>query len=164
MLPNPAEMPFPGIQYTLPNYAGGNCYTRDTAAFAFALQQSCNTPFASIALDLGQEAIADQAEKFGFGQDLGDQLKLDSAPSVFPTETLDDAGLAQSVDRPARRPGHPAADQHDDRCDRQRRGADAAEPDQGRAFPGPAGPSASRNPRPCGPPPPRRLPGRSPSG
>ncbi len=95
-LPNPAEMSFPGIQYKLPNYAGGNCYTRDTASFAFALQQSCNTPFASIALDLGQEAIADQAEKFGFGQDFGDQLKLDSAPSLFPTEPLDDASLAQS--------------------------------------------------------------------
>ena len=30
-LPNPAEMSFPGIQYRLPNYAGGNCYTRNTA-------------------------------------------------------------------------------------------------------------------------------------
>ena len=67
-LPNPAEMPFPGIQYKLPNYAGGNCYTRNTASFAFALQQSCNTPFASIALDLGQDAIAEQAKKFGFGR------------------------------------------------------------------------------------------------
>src|SRR6476660_8174312 len=96
VLPNPAEMPFPGIQYKLPNYAGGNCYTRDTATFAFALQQSCNTPFASIALDLGQKAIGDQAAKFGFGQDFGDQLKLESAPSFFPSEPLDDAGLAQS--------------------------------------------------------------------
>ena len=96
-LPNPAELPFPGIQYKLPNYAGGNCYTRDTASFAFALQQSCNTPFAKIALDLGQKAIADQAAKFGFGQDFGDQLKLDSAKSFFPTEPLDDAGLAQSA-------------------------------------------------------------------
>ena len=96
ILPNPAEMTFPGIEYTLPNYAGGNCYTRDTATFAFALQQSCNTPFASIALDLNQKAIADEAEKFGFGQDWGDELKLDSAPSFFPTEELDDASLAQS--------------------------------------------------------------------
>ncbi|MDQ0823410.1 peptidoglycan glycosyltransferase [Arthrobacter sp. V4I6] len=95
-LPNPAEMPFPGIQYKLPNYAGGNCYTRNTASFAFALQQSCNTPFASIALDLGEKAIADQAEKFGFDQDLGDQLKLDYAPSIFP-RNLDQAGLAQSA-------------------------------------------------------------------
>jgi peptidoglycan glycosyltransferase len=95
-LDNPAELSFPGIQYKLPNYAGGNCYTRSTASFAFALQQSCNTPFAKIALDLGQQAIADQAEKFGFGQDFGDQLKLDSAPSIFPVEPMDDAGLAQS--------------------------------------------------------------------
>ena len=96
VLPNPAEMSFPGIEYTLPNYAGGNCYTRTTASFAFALQQSCNTPFASIAQDLGQQAIVDQSEKFGFGQDFGDQLKLDYAPSFFPNEPLDDAGLAQS--------------------------------------------------------------------
>jgi penicillin-binding protein A len=95
-LPNPAEMTFPGIQYRLPNYAGGNCYTRDTADFAFALQQSCNTPFASIALDLGEQAIADQAAKFGFGQDMGDLLKLDYARSIFP-EGLDQTGLAQSA-------------------------------------------------------------------
>jgi peptidoglycan glycosyltransferase len=95
-LPNPAEMPFPGIQYKLPNYAGGNCYTRNTASFAFALQQSCNTPFASIALDLGEKAIADQAEKFGFDQGVGNQLKLDYATSNFPRD-LDQAGLAQSA-------------------------------------------------------------------
>ena len=96
VLENPAEMSFPGIQYKLPNYAGGNCYTRDKANFAFALQQSCNTPFASIALDLGEEAIAEQARKFGFGQEFGDRLKLDSAPSIFPSD-LDPAGLAQSA-------------------------------------------------------------------
>ncbi|MDQ0799106.1 penicillin-binding protein 2 [Arthrobacter sp. SLBN-112] len=97
VLPNPAEMPFDGIQYKLPNYAGGNCYTRDTATFAFALQQSCNTPFASIALDLGRNAIADQAKKFGLGEDVGDQLKLGHAQgNVFP-DNLDAPGLAQSA-------------------------------------------------------------------
>lgn len=96
-LPNPAELPFEGIEYRLPNYAGGNCYTRNTASFAFALQQSCNTPFASIALDLGRDAIAEQAAKFGFGQDMGDQLKLDYASgNTFPDD-LDGPGLAQSV-------------------------------------------------------------------
>jgi peptidoglycan glycosyltransferase len=96
VLPNPAQMSFPGIQYQLPNYAGGNCYTRSTASFAFALQQSCNTPFASIARDLGENAIAQQASKFGFDQELGDQLKLDYQKSVFPRD-LDAAGLAQSA-------------------------------------------------------------------
>ncbi|HJV99844.1 MAG TPA: penicillin-binding protein 2 [Arthrobacter sp.] len=95
-LPNPAELPFPGISYKLPNYAGGNCYTRDTASFAFALQQSCNTPFASIALDLGRDAIAEQAKKFGFGESLGDQLKLEYAMQGFPDD-LDQPGLAQSA-------------------------------------------------------------------
>lgn len=96
-LPNPANMPFPGIQYTLPNYAGGNCYTQDTASFAFALQQSCNTPFASIALDLGRDAIAEQAAKFGFGEDLGDQLKLQYAKGDGFPDDLDGPGLAQSA-------------------------------------------------------------------
>lgn len=95
-LPNPAELPFPGIQYKLPNYAGGNCYTRDTASFAFALQQSCNTPFARIALDLGRDAIAEQAKKFGFGENLGDHLKLEYALQGFPDD-LDEPGLAQSA-------------------------------------------------------------------
>lgn len=98
VLENPAEMTFPGFAYTLPNYAGGRCYTQDTASFAFALQQSCNTPFAAIARDLGQDAIADQAAAFGFNQDMGDQLKLPYARSYFPTEEqLDPAALAQSV-------------------------------------------------------------------
>ncbi|GGH97960.1 peptidoglycan D,D-transpeptidase FtsI family protein [Arthrobacter liuii] len=97
VLPNPAEMSFDGIQYKLPNYAGGNCYTRDTATFAFALQQSCNTPFASIALDLGRNAIADQARKFGFGEDVGDQLKLGHALGNGFPDNLDAPGLAQSA-------------------------------------------------------------------
>lgn len=96
-LPNPAEMSFKGIGYKLPNYAGGNCYTRDKASFAFALQQSCNTPFASIALDLGRDAIAEQAAKFGFGQDLGGQLKLGYARGNGFPEDLDEPGLAQSA-------------------------------------------------------------------
>lgn len=97
VLPNPAEMPFEGIAYTLPNYAGGNCYTRDTAGFAFALQQSCNTPFASIALDLGRDALAEQASKFGFGEDMGDQLKLGYARGDGFPDDLDAPALAQSA-------------------------------------------------------------------
>ncbi|UKA49998.1 penicillin-binding protein 2 [Arthrobacter sp. FW305-123] len=94
-LPNPSSLPLPGSSASLPNYAGGNCNVRETASFAFALEQSCNTPFASIALDLGQDAIREQAQKFGFGQDFGNQLNLPSAISVFP-EDLDQAQLAQS--------------------------------------------------------------------
>ncbi|MEA5457336.1 penicillin-binding transpeptidase domain-containing protein [Sinomonas sp. JGH33] len=96
VLPNPAQMPLPGSTATLPNYAGGNCYTQSEASFAFALEQSCNTPFASIALDLGQDAIGKQAEAFGFGQDAGNLLHLDYQAGQWP-KGLDQAQLAQSA-------------------------------------------------------------------
>ncbi|MGG5172449.1 peptidoglycan D,D-transpeptidase FtsI family protein [Pseudarthrobacter sp. J1738] len=96
VLPNPAEMSFSGTSYKLPNYRGGLCYTQEKATFAFALENSCNTPFASIAEDLGQKAISEQAEKFGFGQDFGDQLHLLSAKSQFP-DNLGETELAQSA-------------------------------------------------------------------
>ncbi|MHA7306403.1 peptidoglycan D,D-transpeptidase FtsI family protein [Arthrobacter sp. TMN-49] len=69
ILPNPSPLTFPGIDYALPNYANGQCAIQDKATFAFALENSCNTPFASIALDLGQDAITAQAEKFGFNDE-----------------------------------------------------------------------------------------------
>ena len=163
VLPNPAEMPFPGIQYTLPNYAGGNCYTRDTASFAFALQQSCNTPFASIALDLGQKAIADQAAEVRLRRGLGRPAEAGLRHECLPEEELDDAGLAQS-----------AIGQRDVRATPLQinlmtaaiaNGGVQMKPSLIKAVRSPdLRRSASRNPRSCGPPPRRRLPGRSPSG
>lgn len=93
-LPNPAELEFPGIEYTLPNYAVGGCAARDEASFAFALEQSCNTPFASIALELGEEAIRSEAQEFGFGKEL--RIPLNVTPSVF-GQDMDPATLAQSA-------------------------------------------------------------------
>ncbi len=98
ILPNPADLSFPGMTYTLPNYAYGQCYTKDKASFAFALENSCNTPFASIALDLGQDAITATAEKFGFNDS---SLTIPSGveTSRFPGSQgkLDAAALAQSA-------------------------------------------------------------------
>lgn len=98
ILPNPAAMTFPGIEYTLPNYANGQCYTQDKASFAFALENSCNTPFASIALDLGQDAITAQAEKFGFN-DKSLTFPDSVVDSRFPGSKgeLDAPALAQSA-------------------------------------------------------------------
>lgn len=98
VLDNPANMTFPGISYTLPNYAYGQCYTQTKATFTFALENSCNTPFASIAQDLGQDAITTQAEKFGFNDK---SLTFPSAveTSRFPGSqgVLDAPALAQSA-------------------------------------------------------------------
>lgn len=57
-----------------------------------ALRQSCNTPFAIAAVDLGEDAMREQAEKFGFGQDLSIPMPVRS--SQFP-DTTGQAELAQ---------------------------------------------------------------------
>lgn len=84
VLPNPAQLSFPGTSVTLPNYRLGRCDSQTEASFAFALAQSCNTPFASIAADIGQKAITEQAEKFGFNQNAPTLPSGPVATSVFP--------------------------------------------------------------------------------
>ena len=58
------------------------------------MANSCNTPFAAAAVDLGQDKIREVAERFGFNQDF--EVPLDVAASRFPQD-LDDAALAQSA-------------------------------------------------------------------
>ena len=57
----------------------------DTIPFAQAMENSCNTTFAALAVELGADAMREQAEAFGFNQryleDLGPQ-----AVSVFPED------------------------------------------------------------------------------
>jgi penicillin-binding protein A len=98
VMDNPAELSFPGSSYTLPNYAGGNCATQTKATFAFALEQSCNVPFAEIALNLGQDAITKQAEMFGFN-DNSLQFPDNVTASRFPGSDgkLSPTQLAQSA-------------------------------------------------------------------
>ncbi|OUM43946.1 peptidoglycan D,D-transpeptidase FtsI family protein [Arthrobacter sedimenti] len=94
VIPNPPALEFPGIEYSLPNYVTGGCISRTTADLEFALEQSCNTPFAQIALDLGEEAIQEQAAKFGFGEELSIPTRV--IASSFPSD-LTDPELAQSA-------------------------------------------------------------------
>ena len=91
VIPNPAQLPLPGTNISLPNFATGACSARSEADFAFALAQSCNTVFAQVALDLGQDALAEQAQKFGFDKELS--IPTTVVPSHFP-ENEDEAQLA----------------------------------------------------------------------
>ena len=79
-----ASIRLPGTETDLPNDSGGSCGA-DQITLTQALMVSCNVAFASIGLDLGDEALAEQADKFGFGQryleGLGGQ-----AVSVFPDD------------------------------------------------------------------------------
>lgn len=93
-IPNPAALPLPGTNISLPNFTNGRCGTRSEADIQFALEQSCNTVFAQIAWDLGEQAIADQAKKFGFDTPLS--IPTDVATSNFPTG-MDQAQLAQAA-------------------------------------------------------------------
>lgn len=92
-LPNPAELPLPGTTVSLPNYRQGGCASRTQTNLQFALEQSCNTPFASIAMDLGQDKIRQVAQNFGYGHDLS--IPLQVTPSIFP-EDMNDSQLALS--------------------------------------------------------------------
>lgn len=60
------SLSFPGTSFKLPNQDGGNC-GGDPITFERALNVSCNVSFGSLALKIGQEKLAEQAEKFGFG-------------------------------------------------------------------------------------------------
>ncbi|GAA3292356.1 peptidoglycan D,D-transpeptidase FtsI family protein [Arthrobacter citreus] len=97
LIDNPSALPLPGTNISLPNYTNGNCGIRSEATIGFALEQSCNTVFAQIAWKLGEDAIASQAEKFGFNEALSlpDRGIWEVAASGFPTG-MDQAQLAQA--------------------------------------------------------------------
>ena len=82
-----------GSTYQLPDTSGatgqigneGRDCGSDTIPFVQAMENSCNTSFAALAVEVGADAMADQAEAFGFNQryleDLGPQ-----ATSSYPTD------------------------------------------------------------------------------
>ena len=62
--------------------------------FVQAMEYSCNTTFAALAVELGDEAMLEQAEKFGFNAEYLDDLG-GQATSVFPEEA-DKAQVGQT--------------------------------------------------------------------
>ncbi|MFW0155959.1 peptidoglycan D,D-transpeptidase FtsI family protein [Rothia sp. P6271] len=95
VIPNPQEYVLPGTNTALPNYVNGHCSSSQEATIEWALAQSCNTPFAQIAIDLGQDAIARTAKNFGY-QDDSLRIPLPVSESVFPSD-LSDSTLALSA-------------------------------------------------------------------
>src|SRR5690606_409111 len=61
------------------------------ATLATALRLSCNIPMAQLAVQLGDDAIREQAEKFGFNTSF--ELPLKTTASTYP-EVLDEAQTA----------------------------------------------------------------------
>jgi len=72
---------------------GRDCGT-DQIPFTQAMGQSCNTTFAKLAVDVGADAMLDQAEAFGFNSDYLDDLSP-QAESSFP-EGMNEPETGQS--------------------------------------------------------------------
>ncbi|WP_371781856.1 peptidoglycan D,D-transpeptidase FtsI family protein [Streptosporangium subroseum] len=89
----PTVLDLPNTTADLPNFGGAACGS-GRVTLSFALEQSCNTPFAKMGMDLGYDAIQEQARKYGIG---GDPVAIPmpvSPSSIGPRE--DQAALAQA--------------------------------------------------------------------
>lgn len=93
-LPGPTTYTLPGTSTTLPNFGGGSCGSNDVTTLADSVRTSCNTSFAWLGNELGDDALAEQAEAFGFGQQLS--VPMPVTPSSFPSDA-DDAQVALSA-------------------------------------------------------------------
>jgi len=87
-LPNPATYTLPGTSTNIHNAGRGTCGSGDKVTIADALRLSCNIPMAELAVKVGDDAIREQAEKFGFNSDF--ELPLNATTSVYPTDELSD--------------------------------------------------------------------------
>ena len=67
LVPGGAALDLPQTDNTLPNDSGTDCGGAEVT-LTQALMVSCNVAFGALGLELGEEALAEQAEKFGFGQ------------------------------------------------------------------------------------------------
>lgn len=90
-----ARLTFPGIQYSLPNENGGNC-GGDRITFERALNVSCNVAFGALAGKIGQEKLAEQATKFGFGTDPIEGLASSASRVTSGDNKLEAPQLAQT--------------------------------------------------------------------
>jgi peptidoglycan glycosyltransferase len=84
MVPGVAELDLPLTETTLPNESGGDC-GGDKITLTQALRVSCNTAFGWLGMEVGADALREQAQKFGFGDEYLDDLN-GQAVSRFPAD------------------------------------------------------------------------------
>ncbi|WP_026449375.1 peptidoglycan D,D-transpeptidase FtsI family protein [Actinopolyspora mortivallis] len=74
-----SSIELPNSDATLPNYGNSTCGSMPTAPLWEAMARSCNTAFAEIAGDVGEEKLRETAREFGFGQKIN--IPMSVAPS-----------------------------------------------------------------------------------
>ena len=77
----PDTITLPGTSHSLENYGGESCGNGRTS-FSHAFAESCNTPFAQLAMDVGEEELAEEAHNWGFDSKLS--IPLTVTPSTYP--------------------------------------------------------------------------------
>jgi peptidoglycan glycosyltransferase len=92
-IPAPAVLDLPDTSAVIRNYDLAPCFG-GRATLEQALAISCNTAFANVGMDLGDDALRKQAEAFGFNDSL--DIPLPVVPSVYPQD-LDEPQTAQSA-------------------------------------------------------------------
>jgi peptidoglycan glycosyltransferase len=93
VVPGPAVLPLPDTDRVIRNYDDRACLG-GKVTLTQALAISCNTAFAGIGLDLGDDALRRQAQLFGFNRAL--TVPLGVVPSVYPPD-LNAPQTAQSA-------------------------------------------------------------------
>ena len=83
-LPAPDELDLPLTSNVLRNFGGSSCSSTGTTTLADALRISCNTAFGQLGMDLGADALREQAVAFGFDTALN--IPMDVSKSRFPAD------------------------------------------------------------------------------
>ena len=92
-LPSPTVLDVPQTSADIRNFGGSTCGD-GSLTLPEALEISCNTTFAGLGVELGDERLAAEAEKFGFNEP--SPYQLPAATSVIP-EKQDVPATAQSA-------------------------------------------------------------------
>jgi penicillin-binding protein A len=79
-IPAPDVLTLPGTNTTMENFDGESCNGGADQPLIDALTISCNTAFAQLGIDLGEDAVRDMAEGFGI-TDEGFEMPLSVVPS-----------------------------------------------------------------------------------
>ncbi len=87
-IPGPAEYDLPQSTVNLPNQSGQACGQgpENLITLTDALRVSCNTAFAYLGNDLGDDALREQAERFGYNSAPLTDEDLNAAESIYPAE------------------------------------------------------------------------------
>ena len=93
-IPAPDTLTLPGTNTTLENYNGESCSSSGQQTLIDALTISCNTAFAQLGIDLGEQKVRDTAKAFGIDEQ-GFEMPLKVAPSKL-GDIANDAELGVS--------------------------------------------------------------------